>query len=217
MVYLFIGIDEISKERKIRKIKQDNSQGKECGFDYEVFYADEIDKLELIDSLNRLPIQAEKRIIVIKQIENLSPSNRDTILSFIKKPHSHNLLILDTEISDLNNNKFVLEISRYTRNFTFKREKPPSVFDLADAIARKNAQAALGILSKIISKGEKPHRLLGGLSWKWSKMRNYLKPEEFNRGIEALLETDVNIKLGKLKPNFALELLIIKLCDSRLC
>jgi len=216
MVYLFVGIDEISKERKIRRIKQENFKGKECSFDYELFYADNLDRLRLTDSLNRLPLQAEKRVIVIKQIEKLSPINRKILLSFIKKPHNYNLLILDTEISDLNNNTFVLEVARCAKIFSFKKERVLTVFDLADTIIKKNTAGALRILSRLISKGEKPHRLLGGLSWKWNKLERSIMHEEFNKGLELFLETDINIKLGRLKPNFALELLVIKLCDLKL-
>jgi len=216
MVYLFVGIDEISKERKIRSIKQENFKGKETGFDYEIFYADAIDRLQLLDSLNRLPLQAKKRIIVIKQIEKFSPKNREVITSFIKKPHNYNTLILDTEISDLKKNKFVLGISRYVKIINFKKERPITVFDLADAIARKNTTIALKILAKLILKGEKPHRLLGALTWKWNKIRRSLTYEDFNRGLQLFLETDINIKSGRSKPNFALELLVVKLCDLTL-
>ncbi|MBL7197498.1 MAG: hypothetical protein ISS47_05325 [Candidatus Omnitrophica bacterium] len=216
MVYLFVGIDEISKERKIRRIKQENFQGKENSFDYELFYADTIDRLKLIDSLNRLPLQAKKRIVVIKQVEKFSPANRKILLSFIKTPHNYNILILDTEISDLKNNKFVLDISRYAKIFNFKKERLLTVFDLADAIVKKNTAIALKILFQLISKGERPHRLLGALSWKWNKIQEFLTNEEFKKGLRLFFETDVNIKSGRLKPNFALELLVIKLCDLRL-
>ena len=147
MVYLFIGIDEISKERKIRSIRQENFKEKESDFDYELFYADTIDNLKLVDSLNRLPLQGKKRIIVIKQVEKLPAKNKEILLSFIKKIHNHNILILDTQISDPKSNAFILKISKYVKIFSFGRERVVSVFDLADAITRKNTALALKILS----------------------------------------------------------------------
>jgi DNA polymerase III delta subunit len=213
MVCLFIGIDDISKERKIAKIREENFRQREAGFDYEVIYADDVDKFLLNDSLNRLPIQAEKRIVVIKRIERLALVHRQALICFIKRPNPHTVLILDTAIPDLNDNAFILEISRYARVFNFKKERVANVFDLADAISRKNTPYALQILARLIAKGEKPYRLLGGLSWKWNKMQRMLSPQAFKRGIELFLEADTDIKLGRLKPNFALELLIVKLCD----
>jgi hypothetical protein len=55
-------------------------------------------------------------------------------------------------------------------------------------------------------------RILGGLGYTWE--RDVMAPLEAKRRLKLLLNCDVEIKTGRLKPNFALEKLVISLCGA---
>jgi DNA polymerase III delta subunit len=65
-------------------------------------------------------------------------------------------------------------------------------------------------LADLFKSGEKPERILGGL--RYQLIRHTTNIKDKLKKITLFLEADVNIKTGKLKPEFALEALIIKLC-----
>lgn len=70
---------------------------------------------------------------------------------------------------------------------------------------------ALRILNELLRNGERPERILGGLRYAWE--REFTPGVEAKRRLKLLLNCDINIKTGKLKPNFALEKLVISLCS----
>lgn len=211
MVYLFVGIDEISKERKIQQLKKEILQEKPDVFDYERLYAKELTPALLNEVLARIPLSAKKRLIFIRDVEKLSPKCREIISSQLKKPNHQILLILDTQLFQLKDD-FLIKLVNSAKVIHFGRKETLNTFDLAEAIQRKKTAEALRIFSILYQKGEQPTRILGGLVWSWRKMRNFLKKDIFKKGIELFLETDTNIKFSKLKPEIAMEMLIVKLC-----
>jgi len=66
------------------------------------------------------------------------------------------------------------------------------------------------VLNQLLENGEKPEWILSGLRYAWGK--NIATPLEKKRRLKFLLDCDMDIKTGKLKPVFVLEKLIIKLC-----
>jgi DNA polymerase III delta subunit len=211
MIYLFLGTDEISKERKLQQLKQEILKNSQDAFDYERLYAKELTPSILNEAFSRIPLFADKRLIFIRDVDKLSASSKEKLLSLIKNPNPKILLVLDTQVSELKE-AFLIKIANSSKVFHFGREKTFNAFDLADAIKAKRTQEALKIFSIIHQKGEHPTRILGGLFWSWRKMKSFLKADNFKRGVELFLETDINIKFSRLKPEVALEILIVKLC-----
>ena len=211
MVYLFLGTDEISKERKLQQLKQEILKNSQDAFDYDRLYAKELTPALLNEVFSRIPLIADKRLIFIRDIDKLNSQSKDALLSLLKKQNQKILLVLDTQVSELKE-AFLIKIANSSKIFHFGRQKSLDAFDLADAIQAKRVSEALKIFSIIYQKGEHPTRILGGLFWSWRKMRKFLKADNFKRGIGLFLETDINIKFSKLKPETALEMLIVKLC-----
>jgi len=211
MIYLFLGTDEISKERKLQQLKQEILKNSQDAFDYERLYAKELTPSILNEAFSRIPLFADKRLIFIRDVDKLNASSKEKLLSLIKNPNPKILLVLDTQVSELKE-AFLIKIANSSKVFHFGREKTFNAFDLADAIKAKRTQEALKIFSIIHQKGEHPTRILGGLFWSWRKMKSFLKADNFKRGVELFLETDINIKFSRLKPEVALEILIVKLC-----
>lgn len=211
MTYLFLGTDEISKERKLQQLKQETLKDNQDFFDYERLYAKELTPTLLNEVLSRIPLAADKRLIIIRDIDKLNAKCQEIILSWLKNPSQETLLVLDTQVSEFKE-PFFIKLANASKVFHFGRERSLNAFDLASAIQAKRTQEALKIFSVIYQKGEHPTRILGGLFWSWKKMKKFLRADNFNRGIELFLETDINIKFSKLKPETAMEMLIVKLC-----
>ncbi len=211
MTYLFLGTDEISKERKLQQLKQEILKKNHDAFDYERLYAKELTPALLNEAFSRIPLFADNRLIFIRDVDKLNASSKDKLLLLIKKPNLKTILVLDTQVSEPKE-AFLIKIANSSKVFHFGREKSFNAFDLADAIQAKRVSEALRIFSIIHQKGEHPTRILGGLFWSWRKMKRFLKADNFKRGIELFLETDINIKFSRLKPETAMEMLIVKLC-----
>ena len=82
-------------------------------------------------------------------------------------------------------------------------------------------------MADLFRAGEKPERILGALSYRFTKQNLNLwvglsdaQPlpsglDERMKKVDLLLAADVTIKTGKLKARFALEMLVVRLC--KLC
>ena len=55
-------------------------------------------------------------------------------------------------------------------------------------------------------------QLMGGLVWFWGKLKQRISAEKFKKGLLHLQEADLNIKRSRIKAEYALEVLVVKLC-----
>jgi DNA polymerase III delta subunit len=211
MVYLFVGIDENSKERKFQQLKKEIFKDKQESFNYERLYAEELTPTLLKDTFRHLPVSSEKRLVFIRDIDRLDEKCREIILSYLKRPNKRFVLVLDTQVTQLKDN-FLRRVANQSKTFSFGSKRRLDTFVLAEAIKRGRSSEALKIFESLYKKGEQPARILGGLVWAWKDTKRFLKKEVFSKGIELFLETDVNIKFSRLKPKVAMEMLIVKLC-----
>ncbi len=210
-IYLFVGEDNVSKERKLAALRKDNLQDNSRAFDYELLYADSLDPQKLKEFLCSLPAISKKRIIVIKPADKLSLQNKRILLNFAKSAPKDILLILDTDKPEIKD-EFFLQFSRFARLINFAAKPSLNVFDLGRMIADKKSREALLCLSRLLKSGEKQSNILGVIGWQWRKLRPKIAEREFIRGLELLQEADFSIKRSRLKGDLALELLVVKLC-----
>jgi DNA polymerase III delta subunit len=211
MVYLFIGEDSLSKDIHLKKIKQEFlSKGTEQ-FNFETLYAKEITLKDLQEALLRLPVNSPKRILVLKDAQRLKEDGKEFILKYLKSPYRHIVLILDIEYSE-KRDEFINRISKITRIIRFREIRQLDTFTLNRQIELKKPDLALKVLNQILKEGERPERILGGLRYAWE--RGIDTPFEMKKRLSLLLNCDLEIKTGKLKPAFALEKLVINLCGS---
>ena len=64
-IYLFIGEDNVSKDRKIAILKKENLEDNSYHFDYELLHADLLDPVKLKELLNSFPTRSKKKVIII--------------------------------------------------------------------------------------------------------------------------------------------------------
>jgi len=211
--YFFLGEEEKVKQSKINSLKSQYLDKGLKDIDCEVIYSDDktLTPPKFDEVLSYLPSkQSKKRIVIIKNIESLARSNRDILVRHLKSPSKAILFILDSSRLKAEDS-FVRELDPYVKKVSFKREKIVGVFDLTQAIVRRQTVSAIRILNTLLSNREKPQSILGALFWQWDNMKGKLSLEQFKQGLKLLLDTDIRIKTGKLQEELALEMVVIRL------
>lgn len=209
MVYLFIGEDSPSKDLQLTKIKRELLKKDTEQFNLDTLYAKELTLKGLQEALSRLPVDSSKRVLVIRDAQALKEESKEFILRYIKAPYKHAVLILDTSRIE-KRDAFINGVFRSARVLRFKEVSRPDTFILSRQIELRRPDMALKVLNQILKEGERPERVLGGLRYAWE--RSCAHPEEMRRRLKSLLNCDLEIKTGKLKPAVALEKLVISLC-----
>lgn len=209
MIYLFLGQDPLSKDAQLHKLRQQYLPKTTQEFNLDILYAKELTLKALQEKLLFLPASAGKRLVVIRNCQDLKEEVRDFLLAYARKPYPQVILVLDAETYD-RKNTFLNQILRFTKPVRFKEEVRPDTFALARQIEMRRADFALRVLNQLLSNGERPERILGGLRYAWEKEAG--NALESRRRLKYLLNCDVEIKTGKLKPQFALEKMVISLC-----
>lgn len=208
-VYLFIGQDSLSKDTKLKQLKQQFLSPQIAQFNLDTLYAKELDLKGLQEKLLCLPVEAKKRMVVIKDAQTLKEDVREFITDYVKRPYSHIILVLDIS-QKAKGDKFIDRVLRYACICRFKEAIPADAFMLSEQIDRRQIYSALRLLNQLLKNGEKPERILGGLRYAWE--RQIREPWMRRKRLKALLNCDIEIKTGRFKPAFALEKLVVKLC-----
>jgi DNA polymerase III delta subunit len=212
MVYIFIGTDTLTKDAHIRKLKEQILSRPTEQFNLDILYSRDLTLKLLQEKLSTLAVKSAKRLVIIKNAEDLKDEVREFLGKYVRKPYPQIEMILDLNELD-KKDVFIKEISRYAKTLRFKEAVHPDTFTLSRSIEMKRADNALRILSDLLKEGQRPEMILGGLRYVWEKdTAQYL---EKRKRLKALLNCDIEIKTGKLKPLFALEKLVISLCVLR--
>ncbi len=218
-VYLFLGQDILDQERSSLKEKELNKL--KAGIPKQIRDFN-LDILHCNDRDFSLSVLQEKllfmaagdcgRMVVIRNLGEAKPEVKDFISSYVRNPSPGIILVLDIDRVE-RKNAFIEDISRYAQIRRFRFEAQPSSFVLSRLIESKKSGESLKALHQLLDSGEKPERIMGALRASW--MRYPADPLSLKRMLKILLQCDLDIKTGKMKPVFALEKLIVKLCALR--
>lgn len=209
-VYLFIGQDTLSKDVRLKKLKEEFLSPHTQYFNLDVLYARDLYLKDLQERLLCLPLRAKKRIVIIKDSQNLKKDIKDFIIQYVKKPLAKIILVLDIN-KYLPQDEFIRQISRYSQVCRFKEDAYLDTFALGRAIDSKKSNYALWVLHQLLRNGEKPERILGGLRYSWEN--SIADVFQTKKRLRFLLGCDIDIKTGRLKADFALERLVVSLCS----
>jgi len=213
MIYLFLGEDAPAKDQKINEIRKKIFPSEDAlSFDYEILHAHHLDSEVFKKTLVTLPAMAKERLVVLRQCHKLTPHNKELIKEFVTKPYSPTTMILDSD-EWREEDALVKGLARYAKVCHFQQKEELNVFNLTRTIGTQRKVESLKILSNLLDRGEYPLQLMGGLVWFWKKSRDKMSAARFKQGLRALQEADLNIKRSRLRPEYALELLVIKLCS----
>jgi DNA polymerase III delta subunit len=216
MIYLFLGQDLSfkdspfsSKDIQFKQIKEEFLPKEVEQFNLDILYAETLKLKELQEKLLALPVRSPKRIIMIRNAQELPSDIEDFIASWAKCERKDIVLLLDIEEQG-KKEAFLRRINKYAKVFRFKESHAPNTFNLTRSIEQRKPDYALKLLEQLLKDGERPERILGGL--RYTLENSPLNAFDIKRRIKMLLECDVEIKTGKAKPVFALEKLIVRLC-----
>ncbi len=213
MTYLFIGPDIPQKDAKLAELKAKTfSDPAALAFDYELLHAHKLDSDTLKKSLLSLPHIAAKRLVIIRQGERLKDRNLEIVLEFLNDPLKTTVVVLDYDDLDLKSALFN-KLKPLTEVTFFGEGKALNVFDMTRAIGQRNGGEALRILHELLENNTHPLQIMGGLVWYWGKERDRLSSKNFQKGLMALEEGDLNIKRSRLKPEYAIEKVVIELAE----
>ncbi|MBU0549280.1 MAG: hypothetical protein KJ838_03040 [Candidatus Omnitrophica bacterium] len=211
MIYLFVGEDEFSKDIKLQKIKEELFPPRLESFNFETLYSKDLDLITLQEKLLLLPVKAKQRLILIKGAPKLNAEIKKYLLSYFKNPLSHVSIIFEARHID-RRDTFFSGISKSGEQINFSESVEINAFTLARQILQKRISPALRLLRQLLLKGERPEKILGAIRYQLHRER--LSSQDKKRKLSFLLNCDIDIKTGRLKPEFALERLFIRLCYS---
>lgn len=209
MTYLFLGQDPLSKDIQLKAIKKDSLGPGLAQFNLDTVYAKELTLKGLQEKLLCLPVKSHKRIVVLKNAQELKDEVKDFIFKFVKEEHKDIILVLDITESQKSSD-FTSRLYRFAKVIRFKEPVRIDTFNLTRQIELKRPDYALRLLNQLLKDGERPERILGGLRYSWEK--SVSSPAETRKKLKLLINCDKEIKTGRLKPAFALEKLVISLC-----
>lgn len=210
--YLLCGEDEQAKQRAIDSIKAASLDVGLGAIDCDVIYADDkgLAPPQFNETLSYLPSSSKKRVVLIRRIRALRKENREALLRYLAHPSPRLVVVLDAA-GMKDDDAFLRSLRPFVERIGSAAAKKLDAFDLCRALIAGNATAAITILHTLLGNHEKPYQILGVLIWQWEDMRDRLGLEQFRKGLQALLQTDLRIKTKKLKEELALEMLVIRL------
>lgn len=209
LVFLFIGQDSFSKDIKIKRLREESLDRGREQFNLDILYGRELNLLNLQEKLLYFPLKEKKRIVVIKDAQALKKDVQEFIINYVKRPNPKIILVLDID-RQAPRDEFVDRLRSYVQICRFKEDARLDTFALSRSIDSRKTDYALGVLNQLLRGGEKPERILGGLRYVWEN--NITDSLEIKKRLKFLLNCDTDIKTGRLKPDFALEKLVVRLC-----
>jgi len=154
-VYLFLGEDSLSKDIALKRLKEEFLNQDTEYFNLDILYAKELELLTLQERLLALPLKAKKRIIIIKDSQNLKEESKEFILAYVKKPQDKIILILEIN-KFFPQDQFRRQLERYAQVYRFKESLHLDTFVLSRSIDSRKTSYALWVLNQLLKKGERP-------------------------------------------------------------
>ncbi len=214
MVYLFLGDDLARKDSQIFSLKKAFFKDPQAVvFDHESLDAVTLPVDVLKKSLITLPVLSAKRLVVVRNVHKLKAADIAVLSAFLKKPLGHVDLVLESAEVALKG-----ELKGHAascRTAVFSTASPGNAFDMARLMTAGKAKEALKMLNDLYDHGTHPLQVMGALVWHWGQEGRALGAEKFERGLRALEEADLNIKRTRLKPEYAVEKVVVELMAIR--
>lgn len=208
MIYLFVGQDSLSKDIKLKEIKEQFLAKDVEDFNQDILYARELKIKDLQKRLLSFPVNSDKRLIIIKDAQDLKQEIKEFLGKYVENPYPQIILVLDITEKYNPRDDFIKKNLKSLKVFRFKENLSTNTFDLARNIEQKKVLLSLETLNHLLKNGEKPERILGGMRY----ALEYSGSFGLRKKLKLLLDCDIDIKTGRLKPDIALEKIVVNLC-----
>ncbi len=119
-LYHFTGEEDFLKEEAWRKISSILIPHDLKSFNLSLLYGSETSAVEIINEASTLPINSEKRLLVVFDIHKLSPFYKDVLLSYLPKlPHFTCLILISPKLTS--KTKFYSALDKLATTVDFRR------------------------------------------------------------------------------------------------
>lgn len=129
--YLLAGTEQFLKQENLAKLKSACLDKNSADFNFNSFYAGTNAAKEVLECACTAPFFGGRRVVVVYSVDDFSTSDKQIIISYLKRPHKFTLLILETAETKLNQG-FLRDVSRLTQVVLCKPLKGPSLFSWID-------------------------------------------------------------------------------------
>ena len=152
-LYHFTGEEDFLKEEAWRKISSILIPEDLKSFNLDLLYGSETSAVEIINKTSTLPINSEKRLLVIFDIHKLSPFYKDVLLSYLPKlPHFACLILISPKLTS--KTKFYTTLDKLATTVDFRplydSQIPAWVQARVKEYGKKMEPAALQILHNYV-------------------------------------------------------------------
>ncbi|MFC1683840.1 DNA polymerase III subunit delta, partial [Candidatus Zixiibacteriota bacterium] len=126
-VYFFYGPEEFRKEQAVQALIGKLVPRELRDFNLDILYGDETDAGQILDRISTLPMMAERRVVLIRDVAALSPSSKKQLPVHLKTAFAHACLIMTAGQIDVRK-AFYRDLRRVAQEFIFgllKRQEIP--------------------------------------------------------------------------------------------
>lgn len=197
-VYFFTREESLLKDKAFSVLRKVFVSKDKEDFNYFVFYGEETEANTILEELDNPPIQNDKKLIVVRNFQNMHFQHRKKIVEYTKNPHPDNVLVIETGKVDLRK-KLYSTLAKNTHVVYFYH-----------AYNEKEAAAFINSEIKKVNKLIKPSTvslLVEYVGLELLRLNNELqKLFLFTQGKKEITREDVEKCVGVIKDNNIFEL-----------
>ena len=200
-LFVIVGIDETSRFEEIYKNLEEKY--KFTDFDKKVFYGGEVTINDIIEEIDFLPVFSEKKLIIIKNVENLLKSECEKLEEIIEKAKDVIFILTGTDIN--------MPLKKYAEVYSPFKTPEQMLFSQIYSIRKENKGKLRSLIREYVSQREKNFQVIIGAANLYLKNvflnRKKLDRETIKK-FEQLHQLDFSLKIGKILPGEELEIFI---------
>ena len=100
-VIFLVGEEKYLKEKAISELRSSLLDGASGELDYKVLHGPDTSADEILSCVSTIPFFSSKRLVVVKDFEKLRKEDTSRIIAYMKSPHHHTCLVVDTKNYDI--------------------------------------------------------------------------------------------------------------------
>ncbi|MDP8259510.1 MAG: hypothetical protein P9L96_00680 [Candidatus Gygaella obscura] len=211
MNFLIHGDNPDFIDSQIDNIKNHYCKKATVDFNFHTLYADDIRSKKILEErLCQFPLNAKKRVLVVRKVEQLKSPIKDFLKSYLENPYKHVVLVLESSQTPDKKNAFFNAIAKNVKIAHDKKSFSFDNFDLFRAIEKSEPVRALKVLNFLLGKS-KPVQVLAAMAGYFAK-RPPARDKELKHYLEYMHDADKRIKTTSVDPKFVLERLVLRMC-----
>jgi len=192
-IYFLYGADTYLKDECLRLINNKSLTEDQRDFNYDSFYATEVNASRVKDAVETFPIMAERRLVIYKQVDKLKDKDWEQLDSLLKKPIDSCTLVLVAEKVD-KRKKYYKSLSKNSTVVELKTPYDNQMPSWIDYIAAQEGLKLTPDANRLL------FQLVGSqlieLKKELIKLKNHSEKTELNE--EDVLKTVSRIKIDSV-------------------